>query len=90
MAINLSVMGQKSKEVEHSYMWKDVVLYNLGLGAKAAELQYVYEGFKGGVKVLPTFWVIPVLEAVRTPAQLQNAWDDFQNPSLRSNNNNNR
>jgi acyl dehydratase len=64
MAINLSLVGEKSKEVEHSYGWKDVVLYHLGIGAKAAELQYVYEGVKGGVKVIPTFSVIPALEAV--------------------------
>lgn len=64
MAINLSVVGEKSKEVEHPYGWKDVALYHLGIGAKASELHYVYEGVKGGLKVIPTFSVIPSLEAV--------------------------
>ncbi len=63
MPINLSLVGEKSKEVEHPYGWKDVVLYHLGIGARAAELQYVYESVQGGLKVIPAFSVIPALEA---------------------------
>lgn len=64
MPINLSLIGEKLKEVEHPYLWKDAVLYHLGIGAKAAELKYVYEGVQGGIKVIPTFSVIPSLEAM--------------------------
>jgi acyl dehydratase len=66
MGINLSLVGEKFKPVEHPYLWKDVVLYHLGIGAKAAELHYVYEGVKGGLKVIPTFAVVPALEAMAT------------------------
>ncbi len=66
MAINLELSGQTLKEVEHPYTWKDVVLYHLGIGARATELQYVYENVNGGLKVIPTFSVIPSLEAMAT------------------------
>ncbi len=39
-----------------SYTWRDIVLYNLSVGAGQDELEYVYEK---GLKVLPTFGVIP-------------------------------
>jgi acyl dehydratase len=64
MPINLKLVGEKLPSVEHPYIWKDVVLYHLGIGAKAKELKYVYEGVKGGIKVIPTFAVIPALEGM--------------------------
>jgi len=64
MAINLELVGQELKEIEHPYIWKDVVLYHLGIGAKATELKYVYENVQGGIQVIPTFSVIPSLEAM--------------------------
>jgi acyl dehydratase len=57
MAIKLDVVGKKSDPVLFSYHFRDVVLYALGVGAKAAELDYLYEG--RGPKVLPTFAVVP-------------------------------
>jgi acyl dehydratase len=39
------------------YSWKDVALYALGVGAKRAELDYLYE--KRGPRVLPSFAVVP-------------------------------
>ncbi|KIY43786.1 hydroxysteroid dehydrogenase [Fistulina hepatica ATCC 64428] len=44
--------------VDYSYIEKDVVLYNLGVGATAEELQWTYEG-SDDFAPLPTFGVIP-------------------------------
>ncbi|MCJ1471090.1 bifunctional hydroxyacyl-CoA dehydrogenase/enoyl-CoA hydratase fox2 [Pseudocyphellaria aurata] len=42
-----------------SYDEKDVILYNLGLGAKRTELSYVYESAET-FQALPTFGVLPI------------------------------
>ena len=57
MAIKLDLVGKKSDPVAFHYTWKDAVLYALGVGAKAAELDYLYEN--RGPRVLPTFAVVP-------------------------------
>ncbi len=57
MAIKLDLVGKKSDPIAFAYGWKDTVLYALGVGAKADELDFVYEG--RGPKVLPTFAVVP-------------------------------
>jgi acyl dehydratase len=57
MPIDLSLVGRASAPSHHDYEWKDVVRYALGVGAKRAELDYLYEG--RGPKVLPTFAVVP-------------------------------
>ncbi|ODA76232.1 hypothetical protein RJ55_08077 [Drechmeria coniospora] len=43
---------------EFKYEERDAILYNLGVGAKSNELQYVFEGHED-FQVLPTFGVIP-------------------------------
>lgn len=48
----------QSDGTEFSYDDKDVILYNLGVGAKRTELPLVYEG-SDDFQVLPTFGVIP-------------------------------
>ena len=58
--MNLQSVGWKSEPKTFGYDWKDVVLYALGIGAKADELDYVYEG--RGPKVIPTFAVVPAIE----------------------------
>jgi acyl dehydratase len=60
MALDLSLAGKPGVPAVHRYTWKDVVLYALGVGAKTAELDYVYEG--RGPKVLPSFAVVPKFE----------------------------
>ncbi len=45
-----------SLEQKFSYTWRDIILYNLSVGAEQDELQYVYEK---GLKAVPTFGVIP-------------------------------
>lgn len=52
----------KAEGSEFSYDDKDIILYNLGLGAKRTELHYVFEG-SDEFKVLPTFGVVPPFNA---------------------------
>jgi hypothetical protein len=61
--VDLSVIGNKSQPVVFEYTWKDVVLYALGVGASADELAFVYENTPGGLKVLPSFVVVPAIRA---------------------------
>jgi acyl dehydratase len=56
MALDLSLIGKPTAPVVWDYTWKDTVLYALGVGAKRAELDYLYEG--RGPKVLPSFAVV--------------------------------
>ena len=62
MSLDLSVVGYKTQAQEFKYDWKTCALYALGIGAKKAELDYVFEG--KGPKVYPTFAVAPVYGAI--------------------------
>lgn len=44
--------------VEYNFTERDVILYNLGIGATEKELQWTYEGHNQ-FSALPTFGVIP-------------------------------
>lgn len=57
MALAIDSVGKTTKPLVHEYRWNDVVLYALGVGAKKAELDYLYEG--RGPHVLPTYAVVP-------------------------------
>ena len=57
MALKRDLVGKTSDPLAFEYTWKDVVLYALGVGAQADELDYLYEG--RGPKVLPTFAAVP-------------------------------
>lgn len=48
----------KPKGTEYSYSFRDVILYNLGLGAKRSDLPFVFE-HDDNFQVIPTFGVIP-------------------------------
>ena len=48
--------------VEFSYTERDVILYNLGIGATEQELQWTYENHEE-FAALPTFGVIPQFQA---------------------------
>lgn len=48
----------KGQFSEYSYTDRDVILYNLGIGAKRADMSLVYEG-SPEFQALPTFGVIP-------------------------------
>jgi acyl dehydratase len=66
MAIKMDLVGKKSAPIQHKYGWKDTVLYALGVGAKADELDYLFE--MNGPKVLPTFAVVPSFTSLITVA----------------------
>ncbi|KAL8642655.1 MAG: hypothetical protein Q9228_000660 [Teloschistes exilis] len=51
-----------SDGTQFSYDDKDVILYNLGVGAKRTELPFVYEG-SDDFQALPTFGVVPYFGA---------------------------
>ncbi|KAB5535336.1 hypothetical protein GE09DRAFT_1143456 [Coniochaeta sp. 2T2.1] len=50
------------KDTEFKYTERDVMLYNLGIGAKRTDLKYVFEG-ADDFQVVPTFGVIPPFDA---------------------------
>jgi acyl dehydratase len=54
-SLDLEIIGKETKERTFTYSWKDVILYNLGIGAQPDELSFVYEGAKGGLKVFPSY-----------------------------------
>lgn len=62
MAFDLSAVGRAWDPVEFTYEARDVMLYALGIGARAQELDYLYEG--RGPKVYPSFAVVPVMKGV--------------------------
>lgn len=49
---------QVPQDEEYSYTERDVILYNVGVGATEKELQWTYEGHEE-FSALPTFGVIP-------------------------------
>ncbi|KAK7202626.1 hypothetical protein BZA70DRAFT_285589 [Myxozyma melibiosi] len=49
-------------DYESSYDTRDLILYNIGIGAKASELQYVFEGDEN-FTVIPSYGVVPYLAA---------------------------
>ncbi len=55
--IDLNSVGQ-TREGTFKYDWKMSALYNLGIGAQAEDLSFVYERVKGGMKVFPSFATI--------------------------------
>lgn len=52
----------QSEGTEFTYDDKDVILYNLGIGAKRTELPFVYENSES-FQALPTFGVVPYFGA---------------------------
>ncbi len=61
--VDLSVIGIRTEPVAFEYTWKDIVLYNIGVGAGEKDLAFVYENTPGGLKVLPSFCVVPAMRA---------------------------
>lgn len=62
--MRLERVGETVGPVVHEYGTRDVVLYHLGIGAGPDDLDLVYEGVRGGLKVCPTFAVIPSFPAM--------------------------
>ena len=62
MPISLDAIGKQLPPTTFEYSERDVMLYALGVGATPDdELQYVYEQ---GLKVIPTFGVVPAFPAL--------------------------
>ncbi len=59
MAINLDAVGKEFDPVSFNWNWKDIALYNIGIGAD--ELEFTYEA---KLKTLPTFAVVPPFTAL--------------------------
>lgn len=51
-----------TEPVDYSYTERDVILYNLGIGATEKDLQWTYEG-DDQFAALPTFGVVPQFHA---------------------------
>lgn len=61
MGFDLSQVGKQCEPLAFTYAWKDIVLYHLGIGARADELDFLVE--TAGPKVYPTFAVVPTFAA---------------------------
>jgi acyl dehydratase len=61
--VDLGIIGTKTEPIVFEYTWKDIVLYNIGVGAGEKDLAFVYENAPGGLKVLPSFCVVPAMRA---------------------------
>ena len=57
MALNMDAIGKKIGPLKKEYDWRDVVLYALGVGAGADELDYTYEK---NLKVIPSFSIAAI------------------------------
>jgi acyl dehydratase len=59
MSFDLSTVGHTTQAYELRFDWRTLATYALGIGARRDELAFLYEGTPGGMKVHPTFAVIP-------------------------------
>lgn len=64
MALDLDKVGSQSAPFTHRYGWPEQATYALGIGAKRDELSYLYENAEGGMKVFPTYAVVPAFPPV--------------------------
>jgi acyl dehydratase len=59
MALDLATIGFTTSPYKLAYDWRNLATYALGVGARRDELPFLYEGTEGGMKVLPSFGVVP-------------------------------
>jgi len=59
MSFDLSTVGYTTKAYTLPFDWKTLATYALGIGARRDHLAFLYENTAGGMKVFPTFAVIP-------------------------------
>jgi acyl dehydratase len=64
MGLDLGCVGTTSQAYTLRVDWKTLATYALGIGAKRDELDYLFEGVEGGMRVYPTFAVIPAFDPV--------------------------
>jgi acyl dehydratase len=65
MALDLSQVGASTEAHTHTYDWRDLAVYALGIGARRDELDFLYERTEGGMKVFPTYAVVPAFEPIK-------------------------
>ncbi|KAI3398821.1 hypothetical protein diail_8512 [Diaporthe ilicicola] len=70
-----TALKAESPATEFNFTERDVMLYNLGVGAKRNDLRYVFEGAED-FQVLPTYGVIPPFDA-ETPFSLDSLVPNF-------------
>lgn len=58
------LIGQGCGPRTMNYTWRDVSLYALGVGVTKNDLPYFFEKYKGGLKALPTFSLLPYINTV--------------------------
>ena len=68
MALNLEIVGKPIKSDPFHYGPDQVILYALGIGAGPKDIEFVYEN---GLKVYPSFAVVPFLPAFFGPFMKQ-------------------
>jgi multifunctional beta-oxidation protein len=71
----LAALGKEGSATDFKYSDKDVILYNLGIGAKRTDLPLVYER-ADDFQVIPTFGVIPAY-GVRLPFNMADLLPNF-------------
>jgi acyl dehydratase len=59
MSFDLGTVGYTTKPYAFNFDWRTLATYALGIGTRKDELSFLYENAKGGMKVHPTFAVIP-------------------------------
>ena len=59
MSLNLDALNKKIEPVTKDYIWKDAVLYALGVGAGFNDLEYCYEK---QLKIIPSFSVAMIID----------------------------
>jgi acyl dehydratase len=64
MSFDLSTVGFTTKPYTLAYDWRTIATYALGIGAGRADLDFVYENAKSGMKVYPTFAVVPAHDPI--------------------------
>lgn len=77
MSFDLSMVGYTTQPDSFAFDWKTLATYALGIGAKRDDLAFLYEHTSGGMKVYPTFAVVPsqrvvfeLLAKCNTPMQM--------------------
>jgi len=69
--IKTDCVGKEIKPAEFEWTWKDIALYNIGIGAY--DIEHTYENVKGGLKVIPTWAVISPFPALFDSPRLTGA-----------------
>jgi acyl dehydratase len=64
MALDPGKVDWQSKQHVLRYDWRTLATYALGVGARRDELPFLYERTEGGIRVLPSFAVVPANDAV--------------------------